>query len=109
MSAIARRRGLMFEFEVLSEIDPVACDAAVLEAIEAAAVSLGVSSQRIPSGAAHDAQSMAYLAPVGMIFVPSKDGRSHSPAEWTSWESIEIGANCLLRTLLRLATTNHAT
>ncbi|MCX4240867.1 Zn-dependent hydrolase [Paraliomyxa miuraensis] len=104
MSAIARRRGLMFEFDVLSEIDPVACDPKVLAAIEQSADSLGVKSQRLPSGAAHDAQSMAYLAPVGMIFVPSKDGRSHSPAEWTSWESIEIGANCLLRTLLRLAT-----
>lgn len=104
LSAIARRRGLMFEFEVLSEIDPVVCDPAVLAAVEEAARSLGVGSQRLPSGAAHDAQSMAYVAPVGMIFVPSKDGRSHSPAEWTSWESIEIGANCLLRTLLRLAT-----
>lgn len=103
MSAIARRRQLMFEFEVLSEIDPVRCDARVLQAVEDAARSLEVPSRRMPSGAAHDAQSMADLAPVGMIFVPSKDGRSHSPAEWTSWESIEIGANCLLRTLHRLA------
>jgi beta-ureidopropionase / N-carbamoyl-L-amino-acid hydrolase len=105
LSAIARRRGLMFEFEVLSEIDPVACDPSVLAAIEQAVRSLGVPSQRLPSGAVHDAQSMAYVAPVGMIFVPSKDGRSHSAAEWTSWESIEMGANCLLRTLLRLATS----
>lgn len=104
MSAIARRRGLMFEYDVLSEIDPVRCDAAILAAVEDSARSLSASSRRLPSGAAHDAQSMADLAPVGMIFVPSKDGRSHSPAEWTSWESIELGANCLLRTLYRLAT-----
>ena len=102
ISAIARRRGLMFEFDVLSEIDPVRCDAGVLQAIEDSARSLGVSAHRMPSGAAHDAQSMADLCPVGMIFVPSKDGRSHSPAEWTAWESIEFGANCLLRTLLQL-------
>jgi N-carbamoyl-L-amino-acid hydrolase len=38
-----------------------------------------------------------------MIFVPSQEGRSHSPAEWTAWELIEAGANVLLRTLLRLA------
>ncbi|MEX1362263.1 MAG: Zn-dependent hydrolase [Nannocystaceae bacterium] len=104
MSAIARRRGLMFEYDVLSEIDPVHCDAGILAAVEDSARSLSASSRRLPSGAAHDAQSMADLAPVGMIFVPSKDGRSHSPAEWTSWESIELGANCLLRTLYRLAT-----
>jgi N-carbamoyl-L-amino-acid hydrolase len=104
ISAIARRRGLMFEYEVLSEIDPVSCDRAILAAIEAAAASLGAPTKRLPSGAAHDAQMMAELAPIGMIFVPSKDGRSHSPAEWTSWESIEIGANCLLRTLYALAT-----
>ncbi len=108
LSAIARRRGLMFDFEVLSEIDPVVCDPKVLAAIEDSARSLDVPSQRLPSGAAHDTQCMAYLAPSGMIFVPSKDGRSHSPAEWTSWESIEIGANCLFRTLLRLATNANA-
>jgi N-carbamoyl-L-amino-acid hydrolase len=104
LSAIARRRGLMFEYEVLSEIDPVSCDRTILETIETAAKSLGAPSRRLPSGAAHDAQMMADLAPVGMIFVPSKDGRSHSPAEWTAWESIEVGANCLLRTLYYLAT-----
>jgi N-carbamoyl-L-amino-acid hydrolase len=104
ISAIARRRGLMFEYEVLSEIDPVSCDRSILAAVEAAAASLGAQTKRLPSGAAHDAQMMAELAPIGMIFVPSKDGRSHSPAEWTSWESIEIGANCLLRTLYALAT-----
>jgi N-carbamoyl-L-amino-acid hydrolase len=103
LSAIARRRGLRFEYDVISEIDPVSCDKAILAAIEGAAQSLGVSTCRLPSGAAHDAQMMAELAPIGMIFVPSKDGRSHSPAEWTPWESIEIGANCLLRTLYALA------
>jgi N-carbamoyl-L-amino-acid hydrolase len=103
ISAIARRRGLMFEYEVLSEIDPVRCDAKVMRAIEEAGKSLDVEYQRLPSGAAHDAQTMADLGPVGMLFVPSKDGRSHSAAEWTPWESIEIGANCLLRTLYALA------
>lgn len=103
LSAIARRRGLMFEYNVLSEIDPVRCDAGIMAAIEAAAAELDQSAMRLPSGAAHDAQTMADLGPVGMIFVPSKDGRSHSAAEWTPWESLEIGANCLLRTLSALA------
>lgn len=102
-SAIARRRGLMFEYEVLSEIDPVRCDKGILAAIEAAAESLGAPTMRLPSGAAHDAQMMADLGPVGMIFVPSKDGRSHTPAEWTQWQAIGLGADALLRTLHSLA------
>lgn len=103
ISAIARRRRLMFEFDVLSEIDPVKCDATVRDVIQSVAGAMNVDYSCLPSGAAHDAQMMADLTPVGMIFVPSKDGRSHSPAEWSSWESIEIGANCLLNSLYRLA------
>ncbi len=104
LSAIARRRGLRFEFDVVSEIEPVACDSAVLGAIEASARELGLSLLRMPSGAAHDTQQIARIAPAGMIFVPSKQGRSHSPAEWTAWPDIEAGANVLLNALHRLAT-----
>lgn len=103
MSAIARRRGLMFEFEVLSEIAPVRCDAAVLQGIETAVRELGEPFERLPSGAAHDTQQLAHITRVGMIFVQSKDGRSHSPSEWSAWEAIEAGANALLLTLHRLA------
>lgn len=103
MSAIARRRGLMFEFEVLSELSPVTCDPGVMEIIENAAGGLDEPTYRLPSGAAHDTQQLAALTRVGMIFVPSQEGRSHSPAEWTPWEAIEAGANVLLRTLHRLA------
>jgi N-carbamoyl-L-amino-acid hydrolase len=103
LSAIARRRGLMFEFDILSEVPPVACDSEIVQAIGEASRELGIESHRMPSGAAHDAQVMARLAPVGMIFVPSVGGRSHSPAEWTHWEDIEVGANVLLRAALRLA------
>ncbi len=103
LSAIARRRDLMFEFEVLGDSAPVDCDAGVIEAIQGAAEGLGTPCHRLPSGAAHDAGLLASLAPVGMIFVPSKDGRSHSPAEWTHAEHIEAGANVALQTLLRLA------
>ena len=50
------------------------------------------------------AQIIAGIAPAGMIFVPSKEGRSHSAAEWTAWNDIEAGANTLLNTLRQLAT-----
>ncbi len=103
LSAIARRRGLMFEFEVVSEIAPVACSGRVMDAIRAASQELKVEPYPMPSGAAHDTQMVAGIAPAGMIFVPSRDGRSHSPAEWTSWRDIEVGANALLQTLVELA------
>jgi N-carbamoyl-L-amino-acid hydrolase len=57
----------------------------------------------MPSGAGHDSQNLAHLAPTGMIFVPSKDGRSHSPAEYTDFADVERGANVLLSTVLSLA------
>ncbi|MCB1306830.1 MAG: Zn-dependent hydrolase [Leptospiraceae bacterium] len=103
LSALARRRQLMFEFDILSEITPVPCAPDIIETIARAAEDLHIKAHRMPSGAAHDAQMMAKLAPTGMIFVPSKDGRSHSPAEWSHWEDIEKGANLALHTLLRLA------
>jgi N-carbamoyl-L-amino-acid hydrolase len=103
LSAIARRRGLMFEFDVLSEVEPQPCDAGMIELLESSARDRGLRCHRMPSGAAHDAQMLAHLTRVGMIFVPSKDGRSHSPAEWTHMADIEAGANVALEALTRLA------
>ena len=56
----------------------------------------------MPSGAGHDAQSIAMLAPIGMIFVPSIDGISHSPREYSEPDAIVAGVNVLLQTLLKL-------
>ena len=56
----------------------------------------------LPSGAGHDAQIMAKLGPMGMIFVPSVDGISHSPKELSRWEDCANGANVLLQTVLRM-------
>jgi N-carbamoyl-L-amino-acid hydrolase len=65
---------------------------------------LGHKTHWMNSGAGHDAQVMAKITEAGMIFVPSRQGRSHSPAEFTDWAQVENGANVLLNTLLRLAT-----
>jgi beta-ureidopropionase / N-carbamoyl-L-amino-acid hydrolase len=105
LSAIARRRGLMFEFDEISRIEPVACATEVVEVFSRKATELGVKAMRLPSGAAHDAQIVAGVTRAGMIFVPSRDGRSHSPAEWTTWSDIEAGANLLLHSALELAET----
>ncbi len=67
-----------------------------------AAKQLGYSYKNMPSGAGHDAQEIAQFAPIGMIFVPSKDGISHSPKEYTSPEDMANGANVLLHTILAM-------
>ena len=103
ISAIARRRQLMFQYEVLSELEPVKCDAGIVETLTQTVQDLGIPHTQMHSGAAHDAQMLAKITRAGMFFVPSKGGRSHSPAEWTDWEDIEHGANVLLNTLIRLA------
>jgi N-carbamoyl-L-amino-acid hydrolase len=74
--------------------------------VERVARELGLSSLRMPSGAGHDAQSMAQLGPVGMIFVPSIRGLSHAPEEFTPPEAVANGADVLLGTLLALDEVN---
>ena len=71
------------------------------DAVESSAEELAFSTLRMPSGAGHDAQSIATFAPVGMIFVPSRDGISHAPEEFTSAEDVTRGTDVLLRTLLQ--------
>jgi beta-ureidopropionase / N-carbamoyl-L-amino-acid hydrolase len=71
-------------------------------AIARAANRLGLNTTRLPSGAGHDAQMMAQLMPMGMIFVPSIGGISHSPKELTTWEDCANGANVLLQTIVEL-------
>jgi N-carbamoyl-L-amino-acid hydrolase len=73
--------------------------------IERAAAASGLTATRLPSGAGHDAQMMAQLCPMGMIFVPSIGGISHSPRELTRWEDCANGANVLLDAVLQLDKT----
>jgi N-carbamoyl-L-amino-acid hydrolase len=70
--------------------------------IERASKSLGLASVRLPSGAGHDAQMMAQLSPMGMIFVPSVGGISHSPKELTRWQDCANGADVLLRAVMEM-------
>jgi beta-ureidopropionase / N-carbamoyl-L-amino-acid hydrolase len=103
LSAIARRRSLMFEFDLISRIEPVACHPDLVALIEEQAKALGLDAPRMPSGAAHDSQILAGITRVGMVFVPSKDGRSHSPAEWTPWTDIEAATNLVLHSAWQVA------
>jgi N-carbamoyl-L-amino-acid hydrolase len=85
-----------------SRHDGARTSAAIQAAIERAAGARGLRSMRLPSGAGHDAQMMARLGPIGMIFVPSVGGISHSPRELTRFEDCAQGADVLLGTILEL-------
>ena len=79
---------------------PAATDGRLQELVTQAARQLGLASRPIPSGAGHDAQAMAAIADIGMIFVPSVEGISHSPREYSTPEACADGADVLLNTLL---------
>jgi beta-ureidopropionase / N-carbamoyl-L-amino-acid hydrolase len=100
----AGRHQLSVAYHRHSITDPVLLDARIQDLIGAGAGRLGLSTLSMPSGAGHDAQNIATLAPTGMIFVPSVDGRSHSPAELTRGPDLVNGANVLLATVYALAT-----
>jgi len=96
---IARDTKTTIDITGLGGNPPALADTAMQDVVERAADALGLSSVRMPSGAGHDAQMMAQLSPMGMIFVPSIGGISHSPKELTSWEDCANGANVLLEAI----------
>jgi N-carbamoyl-L-amino-acid hydrolase len=81
---------------------PAMADSMIRGIIKSKAETLGLSTKSLPSGAGHDAQEMARICPMGMIFIPSKEGISHAPTEFSSKEDIANGANVLLQTILEL-------
>ena len=102
LAASARRRGLKFDYDELSLIAPVQCDEGLVKILGEEAEALSLKSMHMPSGAAHDAQILGGMTRMGMIFAPSRGGKSHSPEEWTAWEDVEAASNLALRALLRL-------
>jgi N-carbamoyl-L-amino-acid hydrolase len=89
-----------FAFARTIDSMPAISDPRIMSWIDAAAGSLGLTRQRMPSGAGHDAQEIAHIAPMGMIFVPSIGGISHSPREFSRPEDIVNGANVLLNAVV---------
>ncbi len=99
---ISREENVRIECTPLSADEPARTDPALQDAIREAARAAGLTTLDLPSGAGHDAQNAARFAPMGMIFVPSRGGISHSPAEFTPWEQVAGGAEVLYRTVLLL-------
>jgi len=101
----ATAEGCHVDTRSLARFDPVVFDDSVISAVEAAAGTQQHLVRRMPSGAGHDAQMMARVCPTGMVFVPSQNGVSHNPAEYTAPADLEAGANVLLQVMLELADT----
>lgn len=100
---ISQETGVKIVFKrVDATSEPAMTDASIQKTIENASKLLGYSFMYMPSGAGHDAQDMAKVVPTGMIFVPSKEGISHSPKEFTTADDMARGANVLMHSLLLL-------
>jgi len=103
MKEVAARRGLEVSWTIRSEHAPCQCDPEIVLMLQEAAREQGVPFTTMTSGAVHDSQQMAKIAKVAMLFVQSKDGRSHTPAEFTSVEHASLGTQVLAAGLHKLA------
>lgn len=99
---LAKENDTTVRFDQFYESPAAITDERIKKLVNIAADTLGLNSLHLPSGAGHDAQSMKHIAPLGMIFVPSKGGISHAPGEFTSEQQITDGANVLLQTIIGL-------
>ncbi|MEY9718893.1 hydantoinase/carbamoylase family amidase [Sinorhizobium fredii] len=103
LQELAAAEGVTISTERLARFEPVTFDARIVEIIEQAAIRRGLASKRMTSGAGHDAQMIARIAPSAMIFVPSVGGISHNPLEYTPDDDLIAGANVLLDVVKSLA------
>jgi hydantoinase/carbamoylase family amidase len=101
-SRIAARRGLDLSAVLVSDQSPVVLHKPVREQLARAAHERDVPFCVLPSGATHDTAHVAKVAPAGMVFVPSRQGVSHAPEEWSSVEDIARGAEVIAAALKAL-------
>ncbi len=97
VAQVASETGLVGELSWLSQEAPVACHPTLRRLLAQAVRELGVDPVELASGASHDAAHLARLGPMGMLFIPSRGGRSHCPEEWTDPEQVALGTAALLR------------
>lgn len=103
MREVTQRRGLAIEWTVTSDRPPTPSDPDLIEVLLGTAAEQRLPHRVMHSGAMHDAQQMAKIARVAMIFVRSKDGRSHTPEEFSSIDDLVAGTELLTAALYRLA------
>jgi N-carbamoyl-L-amino-acid hydrolase len=100
---LATERQLGAEIETVMEDPPVDMDPEVAALLARISDERRIDYMMMDSGAGHDAMQMASIARAGLLFVPSREGISHNPREWTSMAEIVLGAEVLLEATLRLA------
>jgi len=103
VAALAEREGLEIASRTVADFDPVEFDPELVARIERIAEDRGQGVRRMASGAGHDAQMFARVCPSAMIFVPSRGGISHNPAEFTEPHQLQAGADVLLQLVLEFA------
>jgi N-carbamoyl-L-amino-acid hydrolase len=103
MRTLERKYQVNCAIEIPIDHPPCPCAIEVVKAIEKATHELGIKAKRMNSGAGHDAQNIAEKVKTAMFFVPSVNGISHSPMEWTNWEDIEKGIEVLSLTIKHLS------
>ncbi|MFD2615744.1 MULTISPECIES: Zn-dependent hydrolase [Terrilactibacillus] len=100
--SICEQYGVELIIEPLQRVAPAPCSDLVQTCTKAACDKLNIETMTLSSGAGHDGMQLTELCPIGMIFVRSKNGISHNPAEWSSMEDCKNGANVLCQTILNL-------
>lgn len=98
----ARSRGVQLGYDVTADVSPTVLPMWLRGITSRVCQDLGMDHRVMPSGAGHDAAIVARVLPAGMIFVPSRDGASHCPEEWTSLAHIAQGVRVLSRSVLDL-------
>lgn len=99
---IGAATGVTFSYVRITENVPALTDPRLQRLITRSAHELRLTTRSMPSGAGHDAQDMARLGPIGMIFIPSVGGVSHAPTEHSRPADIAHGADVLLRTVVQV-------
>jgi len=102
------QRNLGFEITPLGSAEPVLLSSDIIDLLEEKVRELNIEPLRMVSGAGHDTALLADLTETGMIFVPSRDGRSHCPEEFTRLEDIGLGCEILLATAIELSAYQNA-
>ena len=100
---IAASSGVEVNIDMWMDEDPIPMDEQIVEAIENQTKENGLNYKMMHSGAGHDSQIIAPVVPTAMIFVPSREGISHNPLEYTSPEQLAVGVQALMNSLYALA------
>jgi allantoate deiminase len=107
LDRFAAESGLTITYRFNKDLGPRPCDPGIVDLLDQVATDLEIPHQRMTSGAVHDTQRFSQIAKTAMIFVQSRDGRSHTPEEFTSTEHAALGIEVLAEGLHRLAYGVH--